>query len=251
MRKLFEKDETWFAVLWIILYVVGFSNADSLSQSMGTAKLLTVPVGLVMTLILYGFIRKNRLSEYLGLCRVSSPGKHYLHFIPLLIISSVNFWNGVTINCPAVEMVLYILSMCFVGFLEEVIFRGLLFRGMCKSHVTSAIIVSSLTFGMGHIVNLLLGAPVFDTLLQLIYASAIGFCYTAVFYVSGSILPCILSHAVVNSTSVFAAEPSVEAHLAITAVQTVISIAYGMWLLRSHARRKAEVVQGTGSEVTA
>jgi len=251
MRKLFEKDETWFAVLWIILYVVGFSNADSLSQSMGTAKLLTVPAGLVMTLILYGFIRKNRLSEYLGLCRVSGPGKHYLHFIPLLIISSVNFWNGVTINCPAVETVLYILSMCFVGFLEEVIFRGLLFRGMSKSHVTSAIIVSSLTFGMGHIVNLLLGAPVLDTLLQLIYASAIGFCYTAVFYVSGSILPCILSHAVVNSTSVFAVEPSVEAHLVITAVQTVISIAYGLWLLRSHARRKAEVVQDTGSEVTA
>lgn len=232
MKKLFDKDEVWFAVAWIVIYVVGFGNAESLSESIAVAKLLTILAGLVMTLILCGFIHKNGLREYFGLCGIHGGGSAFLWFIPLIVISSVNLWNGVTLNYTVPETILYVISMCFVGFLEEVIFRGLLFKGMCRSNVTIAIIVSSLTFGVGHIVNLLLGAPLFDTLLQLVYASAIGFCYTALFHVSGSILPCILSHAIVNGTSAFAMEPTDEAHIMITIVQTVISTGYGVWLLR-------------------
>lgn len=234
MKKLFDKDEVWFALIWIVIYVVGFSNADSLSEAIGIPKLLTILFGILMILFLGGFIRKHQLSKYFGLCRITEPCRRFLWFIPLIAISSVNLWNGVTLNASLPETILYIISMCFVGFLEEVIFRGLLFKGMCRSNVTTAIIVSSLTFGMGHIVNLLLGEPLFDTMLQLVYASAIGFCYTAVFHVSGSILPCILSHAFVNSTSIFAAEPTEEMHILITIVQTLLSVGYGIWLLGNH-----------------
>lgn len=239
MKKLFDKDQVWFAVVWIIIYVVGFSNADALSESIGIPKLLTVLFGLVMATVLYGFIRRNHLAEYLGLCRTKGNCKNLLYFIPLLIISSVNLWNGLTLSYAVRETALYIISMCLVGILEEVIFRGLLFKGMCKSNVLSAMIVSSLTFGMGHIVNLLLGAPLLDTMLQLVYASAIGFCYTAVFYVSGSILPCILSHAAVNATSAFAIQPTAKLQIVIAIVQTALSIGYGAWLLRNWKRQKA------------
>ena len=206
MKKLFNKDEVLFAVLWIVIYVVGFANADAISESMGIPKLITVLFGAVLTAILYAFVRRHSLLEYFGLCKVKDDFKNYSYYLPLIIISSVNFWNGSTVNCPMLESLLYIISMCFVGFLEELIFRGFLFKGMCRSNVKWAIIVSSITFGVGHAVNLLLGAPVLDTLLQLVYASAIGFCYTALFFVSGSIIPCIISHAIINSSSVFAVE---------------------------------------------
>lgn len=240
MKKLFDKDEVWFAVLWIVIYVVGFANADSISESMGIPKLLTVLVGLVLSVILFGFIHRNGLFGYFGLCGVKGSLRGFLWFLPLAVISSVNFWNGVTLNCPVPEAVLYILSMCLVGFLEEVIFRGMLFKGMCRSNVKTAILVSSLTFGMGHIVNLFLGAPLLDTLLQLVYASAIGFCYTAIFWVGGSIVPCILSHAFVNSTSIFAVEPSGGTHILMTVLQTVISVGYGLWLLRGVQRARTK-----------
>lgn len=233
LKKLFDKDQVWFAVVWIMIYVVGFSNADALSDSIGVPKLLTVLFGLVMATVLYGFIRRNHLFRYFGLCKVKENCKNLRYFIPLIIISSVNFWNGITLSVPVLETLLYMISMCLVGFLEEVIFRGLLFKGMSRSNVTSAMIVSSLTFGMGHIVNLLLGEPPLDTMLQLVYASAIGFCYTAIFYVSGSILPCILSHAVVNATSAFAAQPTAKAQVVIAVVQTALSVGYGMWLLHN------------------
>ncbi|MBQ9832854.1 MAG: CPBP family intramembrane metalloprotease [Clostridia bacterium] len=232
MKKLFDKDQTLFAVLWIVIYVVGFSLADGISESIGIPKLLTVAVGFVLSVILFLFIGKNQLFEYVGLCAFKGSIKSFLHFIPLIIASSVNLWNGIVLKDSVPAALLGVTSMCLVAFIEEVIFRGLLFKGMCRDNVKTAIIVSSLTFGMGHIVNLLLGAPLFDTLLQLVYASAVGFCYTAVFHVGKSIIPCIISHAVVNSLSVFACETSsAQTDIVTAVVQSIICIAYGAWLL--------------------
>jgi len=232
VKKLFDKDEVWFAVGWIVIYVLGFGNADTLSESIGVPKLLTCIVGFVLTLLLLGFVRKWGLMDYFGLCAFDGKSRDYLCFIPLIVISTVNFWNGVTMNVSPLETLLYIVSMCFVGILEEVIFRGLLFKGMSKGGMTAAIIISSLTFGMGHAVNLFLGAAVLDTLLQLMYASAIGFCYTALFLASGSILPCIISHIFVNTTSVFAVEPDANFNIWTAVVVTVICLSYGFWLLK-------------------
>lgn len=239
MKKLFDKDELWFALLWIGIYVLVFSNADALSEAIGIPKLLTVIVGFALSWVLFRFIRAHALQSYFGLCPVTGKPGGFLWFLPLAVISSVNFWNGLAWSLSPAETVLYILSMCCVGFLEEVIFRGLLFKAMYRSNVTAAIIVSSVTFGMGHIVNLLLGEPLFDTALQLVYASAVGFCYTAIFHTTGSILPCILSHILVNATSVFAREPSQRGHLVIALVQSVLGISYGLWLLYRHKNRKA------------
>lgn len=85
-----------------------------------------------------------------------------------------------------------------------------------------------------------MGAPLFETMLQLIYASAVGFCFTAIFYVGGSILPCILSHAIVNALSIFAVQPSDAMQIMIAVIQTVISVSYGIWLLRSGRKLKSE-----------
>lgn len=231
MEKLFKKDETLFAILWIVIYVIGFSNADIISETIGMPKAITACFGLVLSALLFIFIRKNLLFEYFGLCGFRGSLQDFLYFIPLVLISSVNLWNGLTLHYDIPTSILNVVSMCFVGFLEEVIFRGFLFKSMCRSNLRFAIIVSSLTFGMGHIVNLLLGEPLFDTLLQLVYASAIGFCYTSIFLVGKSILPCIISHALVNSLSTFAVEPSNEEHIFTTVFITALSVGYGIWLL--------------------
>lgn len=238
MKKLFGKDEIWFAVAWIVAYVVCFSVADGLSEAIGVPKLLTVCVGALLAAVLLTFTAKNELRQYFGLCRVKGGWKPFLWFVPLAVISSASAWGGLTAVQPLHEAVLAVAAMCLVGLLEEVIFRGLLFKALCRVDVKMAIIVSSVTFGMGHIINLLMGAPVLDTLLQLVYAAAVGFCYTAIFYVGGSIVPCILSHAVVNSVSVFAVTPTLTVNLVTAAVQTVLGIGYGVWILRHKEEKK-------------
>lgn len=232
LKKLFDKNEILFAIIWIAVYVLGFGNADMLSEGLGFPKLITVIFGALLSVILLFFIKTNDLFGYFGLCRPEKKPKDFLFYIPLLFVSTASIWSGFSFEIKPLTAVLSVLSMCFVGFLEELIFRGMLFTGMAKNGIKSAIIVSSLTFGVGHIVNLLMGAPVFETFLQLVYASAAGFCYTAIFYYGKSIVPCVLSHALINSLSVFGAEGTTVEMIIISAVQTAINIGYGIYILK-------------------
>ena len=232
MKKLYEKNELSFSLVWIIAYVVLFSMADSFSGDLGIEKIITAPVSVCFSLVLFVWISRNSLLEKYGLCPFKGEWKCYLYFIPLLLIMTTNLWNGVAVNCSAAEVVLHILSMLCVGFIEEVIFRGLLFKAICKSSVKQAILISSITFGIGHIVNLLYGADVLPTLLQICYATAIGFLFTIIFYKGKSLLPCIVTHSVVNSLSIFSVQSSQTFRIAVAAALCVVSARYAIWILK-------------------
>jgi membrane protease YdiL (CAAX protease family) len=126
--------------------------------------------------------------------------------------------------------------MLCVGFLEEVIFRGFLFRAMEKDGVRSAIIVSSVTFGIGHIVNLIngSGATLIPNLCQVVSAIAIGFLFVIIFYRGKSLIPCVLAHQFINVSSFFANESAIDNTTRI--IQSVIicfiAIGYAAILLK-------------------
>ena len=208
LKKGYEKSQIVFAVAWIIAYVVLASIGDNVSADLGIEKIITLPILIAMSAILYFFVRKNGLTEKYGLCRPKLPAAKMLYYIPLIVLLTANLWYGVTINMSPLETVLYILAMFCVGFLEELIFRGLLFRAMAKDGVKSAIIVSSVTFGIGHIVNLIngSGAELLPNLLQVMYAVAVGFAFVMIYCRTGSLLPCIIVHSVFNGLSAFANE---------------------------------------------
>ena len=208
LKKLYEKSELWFALAWIIGYVVLASTGDNISADLGIDKIMTLPILIAMSGVLYFFVSKNGLTEKYGLCRPKLPAAKMLYYIPLLLLLTANLWYGVALNQSPLETVLYILAMFCVGFLEELIFRGLLFQAMAKDGVKSAIIVSSMTFGIGHIVNLVngSGAELLPNLLQVMYAVAIGFAFVMIYCRTGSLMPCILVHSIFNGLSAFANE---------------------------------------------
>ena len=127
--------------------------------------------------------------------------------------------------------------MLCVGFLEEVIFRGLLFKAIAKDNIKSAIIISSLTFGIGHIINLFNGSGMnlINNLCQICFAVAVGFLLVTIFYRSGSLLPCIIVHSAINTLSTFAstADITVEKHLLHIGILIVITVAYTLLLTRT------------------
>lgn len=45
-----------------------------------------------------------------------------------------------------------------------------------------------------------------STLMQICYAAASGYLFTIIFYKGKSLLPCIMTHGVINSLSAFAVE---------------------------------------------
>lgn len=232
MYRLYKKNRLDFSLAWIIIYVVLTSAAENFSDLLGFMKVITAPMLLLFALLLFCWIRKYGLSEEYGLCSFEGNRKNYVYFIPLFLIITTNLWNGVTINVSAAETVLHILSMLCVGFIEEIIFRGFLFKALCEKNVKQAILISSITFGIGHIVNILNGADFVSTLLQICYASAIGFLFTIIFYKGKSLLPCIITHGIYNSFSIFAVKCSQTFNLITAFVLCAISVGYALWILK-------------------
>ena len=225
MVKYFEKHETLITILLIIIYIV--SNSYCM-QNFGTTDYRTAVINFILSLSIILFILKNKLTKYYGLTKLPKL-KDFLYFIPLLIIMSANLWSGININNSLTEIIFHILTMICVGFLEEIIFRGFLFKMMQKDNENLAIIVSSLTFGIGHIINLLHGASLIPTLIQICYAIAIGFLFVTIFQKGKSLWPCIIAHIVVNSLSIFNVENTVSMYL-VPVIWIIISVLYCLYI---------------------
>lgn len=204
MKKYFEKHETLMCILLIVIYVV--SNSYCM-QNFGTQDYRSAIINTIFSVALIFLMIKLKRTSYYGLTKVKDLRK-YLYFVPLILIVSVNLWNGININNSIKEIMFYILTMINVGFIEEIIFRGFLFKMMEKENTKRAIIVSAITFGIGHIVNLLNGADLIPTLMQICYAISIGYLFVIIFYKSKSLIPCIITHIIFNSLSIFNVENS-------------------------------------------
>ena len=233
MYPFYKKNELNFSLILIMAYVVSLSLADSLSASLGILKIITAPICILFTVFLLYFIKKLNLWEYYGLCSFQGKLSDYLYFIPLIFILSVNLWNGIAWNTSILETVLFTISMLGVGFIEEIIFRGFLFKALCKDNIKLAIFISSITFGMGHIINLLNGKTLISTLLQICYATAIGFLITILCYKDKSLWPCIFTHGIVNSLSILSVNHSSFIRSVITtALLSIIALAYALWIIK-------------------
>ena len=234
LKKLYDKSEIWFALVWIIAYCVLMSVGDVLSAAAGTEKSVTLAVGLLMSATLLLFLKRHALFGAYGLCLPKASARSMLFYLPVLFMLSANLWHGVTLNYGADETVPYILSMLCVGFLEEIIFRGLLFNAMKKDSLKAAVIVSSVTFGIGHIINLVngSGADLLPNLLQIVYATAAGFMFVMMYLKSESLICCIAAHGLFNAVSVFADESNATTEMQILtcALLTVITGGYAIYL---------------------
>lgn len=244
LKKIYDKDQGWFAVLFIVVYVVGVSIADNLSKSFGIQKSITLLFCAVLVFVLYNFIKQNKLKKEYGLCKVVYPIPKWSFYMPLVVLASVNLWFGLKLNMTILESIFYVVSMLFVGFLEEIIFRGLLFKSISKSNITIAFIVSSVTFGIGHIVNLIngSGANLVSNLFQVAYAIPIGFLFVTIFYFSKSLWPCIVTHSVFNALSTFSNRPvGLNYQLQITIILIVISLGYSLFLWKTVPKSQKKI----------
>ena len=221
MKQLYDKSKIWFAIAWIVAYCVLMSLGDSLSTKLGVEKSVTLAVGVTLCALLLLFLDRHGLLREHGLCRSRARASMVLFYIPIVIMLTANFWCGVRLNYGVLETILYILAMFCVGFLEEVIFRGLLFEAMREESERAATIVSAVTFGIGHIINLL----------QVVYATAAGFMFVMLYRRTGSLLVCILAHGLFNAFGAFSVEPpTVGMRIATAILLTVITGSYAIYL---------------------
>lgn len=174
------------------------------------------------------YIYKNKQNKYYGLTKITKY-EEYLYYIPLLLIASVNIWSGIKITITPSAIIFYILAMLTVGFLEKLIFRGFLYNLLAKENVKKAMIISSITFGIGHIVNLLNSAHLVPTLLQICYAILLGYLFVLIFNKSNSLLPTIITHSIINGLEFLNATNKVSTYL-IPVILIIISSSYSLYI---------------------
>lgn len=242
MRKLYQKNELTFAIVWIVIYCVLQSLANSFNEIIGVEYVASAVFCVLQAIVLFVFVQKNNLMKQYGLCKSDVPARMFLFYIPLIILATGNLWAGVGVKDSPLGTVCHVVCMLCVGFVEELIFRGFLFKAMAKNNIKSAIIVSSITFGIGHLVNLFNGSGMdfVNNLCQICFAVAVGFLFVIIFYRGGSLLPCIFTHSAINALNTFAngAEFTMKKLIIHVLIMIVITVAYTLILTKTLPKRQ-------------
>ena len=243
MRKLYKKHEILFAVLWIVAYCLVMAP---IKGNFGIDSGWMLLALLIFAAGITAFVRSSHLEHKYGLAGWPGDTKRFLYFLPMFLLATGNLWGGFALSFRGLPLVFSVLSMLLVGYVEEMIFRGLLFRALLsKDKTAAAIIISSVTFGIGHIVNLLAGQASFETLVQIVFAVGWGFILTMVFYKCGSLLPCIIAHAVIDASSLFSTDSELADWIYIGAT-IVGAILYCLYL--SRLQTPETMIEDAGTE---
>lgn len=119
-------------------------------------------------------------------------------------VSSYISFNKSNTSFPSIQKILFFtLVMFLVGMFEEILYRGIILNNMLdkwgstKTGMIKAVILSSLIFGLGHLVNLLGGfqAPI-TTITQVIYTFLNGILFACIYIRCKNIWAVIILHAV-------------------------------------------------------
>ena len=80
-----------------------------------------------------------------------------------------------------------------------------------------------------------------DTIIQIVFAVLVGFVLVLIFYYGGSLIPCILFHAVNNALSAFEVpgmmDPKLEMALNVALIVVVLG-GYLIYLIRTFSKNK-------------
>lgn len=241
MRTLQHKSPVWHAVAWIGIYVVAVNIGDALSEVIGVPNSGTAAVLAVVSLWLILYLRADGWLPYYGVraVRRSDFDKTWL-YIPLVLTAAMQFTKGLRDDLDLTAVLLIVALMICVGFLEELIFRGMLFRGIQRtSTLTRAVVISGVTFGIGHIVNLARGMTAVEQIIQIGFGIVLGIVLALLFAVTETIVPLIVFHALLNiSGNLTAGDPGAE--WLMLAATTVLCAGYAAYLVSVLRGRRAD-----------
>lgn len=233
LKKLYERKPVLHSLVWLGLYLVLNTITDNIAGAMNTDfHFVSAIPNLVLAIICYFYLKGTGIARDIGL--LTEPTEKpsvMLYYIPLLILPFLNLLYGINTSLTASEIVSLLAMYIGVGFMEEVVFRGLMFKALLKKwnrYIVVAFI--SFTFAIGHIVSMVaIGQSSTDTVLQIVNAFVVGFMFMAVILASGNLTICIIAHILYN----FLANISMvgRTHIEIIAIATIITILYFMYLI--------------------
>ena len=186
----------------ILMYSLAFVPAGRITTNMA----LVIPeIILLIPALVYVIVLKPNTVGDVNMSVVSPITTTLTVVLTFLIMPLVMFINGVTslfaensvdnvlntiVNSNPLWLNLVIIAL-LPAVVEEFIFRGLIFNGYKRRNPLMAILLSAMLFGLIHM-----------NLNQFSYAFVIGIIFGLMAYATGSLLPSIMAHFIINGTSV-------------------------------------------------
>ena len=233
MVRLMEKKPVLHAVVWILLYLVLVNIGEALSQSAEAVPLVTGALLLLFSAAMVLYLKKNRNPDMPGSKRVTAGDlRKTLYYLPLLLLALAQFAQGLEPSLTFSRVFAVCLLMLGTGFVEEMLFRGFLLQGIqSKSGVRRAILISGVTFGIGHIVNLLRGYGLGELAGQIAAAVAMGIVLALLAAITKNLLPGILFHILFNISGTLSRQDSgLQAYVLILIF--AVAVPYAIYLYR-------------------
>jgi membrane protease YdiL (CAAX protease family) len=207
-----DRNALWLSILVVVGYFLYFfipaarssnsfgrgeTHEDMASMTSQLGAELTMAIPVIFLIFLFGWGRSARLTSPLrphSLRWVLPPTLYTLCLLFAALIMSTQVPEG---GFPALSGVIALLAtVALIGLFEELLFRGILLRGLeSKTGPVLALVVSSVAFGLMHYVNWVGGQPLGDTTIQVLHAIGAGFLYGALMLMTGSIWPSVFLHA--------------------------------------------------------
>lgn len=228
-----NKTKVSFAVGWLVIYLIGLKLSSILSDIIGVPNLCNGIFRVLFVAIIILYLKRTQMLSYYGIDSLKKlDGRGVLYCIPFVLFAFSPLYFGICISDSFGQILLLVINMLCIGFIEEMIMRGFLFKSLLGKGEVFAVAISSSVFGLIHIVNLFSGADLLLTMVQIIGACAIGFVFVVFFYKTNNIIPCVLCHGVLDVCSLFMSE-DINKICMMYGVCTVISLIYGVYLLKT------------------
>lgn len=183
-------------------------------------------VALIYHLIRYKAVEKLGFRKMEG-----GAGRSVLYFVPLFLIAFSHLTAGLALEEGAAFVLANLFLTLAIGMAEEIYFRGILCSMWQGRGVVKAMLVSSILFGFCHLLNVMGGASLGATALQICFAFVYGMVFALIFMIGKSLLPCVLLHALHDLCSFLSADASLPFTIILGSVQFVILLAYFVYLL--------------------
>ena len=156
--------------------------------------LVFVPVALALAIWAW----RNRQWRELGYRRPRRGRYARIATGAIVLVLAITAWNIGSWHWDTVPG--WLAFTLLVAFVEETFFRGIVLRMLLRYGWTTAWILSSVIFGLGHGINLVAGyQSAFGTLIQVCFALAWGLFAGAVYADTGSIWPVFVFHALFDA----------------------------------------------------
>ncbi|PJO42452.1 CPBP family intramembrane glutamic endopeptidase [Lysinibacillus xylanilyticus] len=214
--------------------IIAVKNISSLS-SITLIQFIAFAVGILVTLWI---MKKSKFSfQDFGFRKFKAEA-----WMAVIVISElIAFFNGITDKegFSAQYVLILFLFVIAVGLFEEFIFRGLILKYLSAKGLKVAIIGSSILFGIGHLANILSGADLLMTLLQITYAFLFGLVCAEIVAKTKSIIFPIVWHAMHDFIAFLTdSEPNVLA-VSIYVFHCIVLIGLAIYFWRALFPKKA------------